>query len=247
MSPVVSLELGASTLAEAGVLDDRRATTHWAFARELLHLYPRLKVEEDQIFIIDGSVWTSAGMTAGINPALAIVEKDIGPEVPRSVPRKLVVYHRHAGGQSQFSGLLELEPKSDRIQNAVDLARQNLPTALSVRELAEAPWQFSWAFRAERGQSPAKAAENLRMETARLLILSMDMIANEIGFADRERIRRVLGFGQPPQTMRRISRMSARPPRECRSAKKGAAGKSRSIFRFLKPHILSGPGPRQPE
>src|SRR5690606_17273074 len=94
---------GAFVLAEAGLLDGKRATTHWAFARTLQKDYPRLKVEEDRIFIIDGQTWTSAGMTASIDLALAMVEKDLGAEVAREVARKLVVYHRRAGGQSQFS------------------------------------------------------------------------------------------------------------------------------------------------
>jgi transcriptional regulator GlxA family with amidase domain len=207
---------GAFVLAEAGVLDGRRATTHWMFARELKSRYPQLQVEEDRIFIIDGSVWTSAGMTAGIDLALAMVEKDLGAEVARQVARSLVVYHRRAGGQSQFSALLELEPKSDRIQHAMDFAKQNLRNALSVEELAGvaalSPRQFSRAFRAETGQSPAKAVEHLRVEAARLLMeqgrLSMDTIADETGFTDRERMRRAFlrVFGQPPQTMRRNSR-----------------------------------------
>jgi transcriptional regulator GlxA family with amidase domain len=211
--------VGAFVLAEAGVLDGRRATTHWAFARELQNRFPLLKVEEDRIFIIDGSVWTSAGMTAGIDLALAMVEKDLGPEITRTVARKLVVYHRRAGGQSQFSALLELEPKSDRIQKALDFAKQNLRGALTVEEMADAanlsPRQFSRAFRAETGQSPAKAVENLRVETARILMeqgrLSMDSIANETGFADRERMRRAFlrAFGQPPQAVRRNARMGA--------------------------------------
>lgn len=210
--------VGAFLLAEAGVLDGRRATTHWAFARELQNRFPQLKVEEDRIFIIDGPVWTSAGMTAGIDLALVMVEKDLGPEISRDVARKLVVYHRRAGGQSQFSALLELEPKSDRIQKALDFAKQNLKSVLSVEDLADAanlsPRQFSRAFRAETGQSPAKAVENLRVETARVLMeqgrLSMDMIADETGFADRERMRRAFlrAFGQPPQAVRRISRMA---------------------------------------
>ena len=210
---------GAFVLAEAGVLDGRRATTHWFFARQLQKAFPRLKVEEDRIFIIDGPVWTSAGMTAGIDLALAMVEKDLGPEVARSVARKLVVYHRRAGGQSQFSALLELEPKSDRIQKALDFAKQNLRSTLSVDDLADAanlsPRQFSRAFRAETGQSPAKAVENLRVETARLLMeqgrLSMDVIADETGFVDRERMRRAFlrAFGQPPQAVRRNARIGA--------------------------------------
>lgn len=211
--------VGAFTLAQAGVLDNRRATTHWAYARELKNRYPLVKVEEDRIFIIDGHVWTSAGMTAGIDLALAMVEKDLGPELARTVARKLVVYHRRGGGQSQFSALLELDPKSDRIQRALDFAKQHLRSALTVEELADAanlsPRQFSRAFRAETGQSPAKAVENLRVESARLLMeqgrLSMDMIANETGFADRERMRRAFlrAFGQPPQTVRRNARMPA--------------------------------------
>jgi transcriptional regulator GlxA family with amidase domain len=207
---------GAFILAEAGVLDGRRATTHWIFARELQNRFPKLKVEEDRIFIVDGPVWTSAGMTASIDLALAMVEKDLGPEVARAVARKLVVYHRRAGGQSQFSTLLELEPKSDRIQKALDFANRNLRSTLSVEDLAQvanlSPRQFSRAFREETGQSPAKAIEHLRVEAARLLMeqgrLSMDMIADETGFADRERMRRAFlrAFGQPPQAVRRNSR-----------------------------------------
>jgi transcriptional regulator GlxA family with amidase domain len=210
---------GAFSLAEAGVLDGRRATTHWAFARELRTRFPDLDIDEDRIFIVDGQVWTSAGMTAGVDLALAMVEKDLGAETARAVARKLVVYHRRAGGQSQFSALLELEPKSDRIQSALDYAKSNLRSTLSVEELAEAarlsPRQFSRAFRTETGQSPAKAVENLRVEAARLLMeqgrLSMDVIAGETGFADRERMRRAFlrAFGQPPQAVRRNSKAMA--------------------------------------
>jgi transcriptional regulator GlxA family with amidase domain len=208
---------GAFSLAEAGVLNGRRATTHWAFARELRTRFPELDVEEDRIFIIDGPVWTSAGMTAAVDLALAMVEKDLGAETARSVARKLVVYHRRAGGQSQFSALLELEPKSDRIQSALDYARSHLQSTLSVEELAQAARlssrQFSRTFRAETGQSPARAVENLRVEAARLMMEqgrhSMDVIARETGFADRERMRRAFlrAFGQPPQTVRRHSKL----------------------------------------
>ncbi|MDB6087412.1 MAG: AraC family transcriptional regulator [Gammaproteobacteria bacterium] len=210
---------GAFTLAQAGILDGRRATTHWAYARELQARFPRIRVEEDRIFIVDGSVWTSAGMSAGIDLALAMVEKDLGIEIARSVAKKMVVYHRRAGGQSQFSALLELEPKSDRIQSALVYARRNLHTPLSVEQLAEAahlsPRQFSRAFRAETGQSPAKAVENLRVEAARLLMeqgqLPIDVVARESGFADRERMRRAFlrAFGQPPQVIRRNARLAA--------------------------------------
>src|SRR4029077_12450359 len=101
--------LGGCVLAEAGLLDGRRATTHWSRARDLQARFPKVKVEEDRIFIIDGPVWTSAGMTAGIDLAVAMTEKDLGADVARAVARQLVVYHRRAGGQSQFSALLELE------------------------------------------------------------------------------------------------------------------------------------------
>jgi transcriptional regulator GlxA family with amidase domain len=212
---LASICTGAFFLAEAGILDGRRATTHWYVSRELQSRYPKIKIEEDRIFIIDGSVWTSAGMTAGLDLALAMVEKDHGFDVARAVSRTLVVYHRRAGGQSQFSALLELEPKSDRIQNALAHARSNLKSALSVEELAEAahlsPRQFSRAFRAETGQSPAKAVENLRLEAARLMMEQgrhpIDVVARETGFADRERMRRAFlrAFGQPPQAIRRAA------------------------------------------
>jgi len=154
---VGSICTGAFILAESGLLDGRRATTHWFHARDLQGRFPKVRVEEDRIFIVDGPIWTSAGMSAGIDLALAMVEKDLGSEVARSVAKKLVVYHRRAGGQSQYSALLELEPKSDRIQSALAYAKKNLQTPLSVEQLAEAahlsPRQFSRAFHAETGRS----------------------------------------------------------------------------------------------
>jgi transcriptional regulator GlxA family with amidase domain len=213
---IASTCTGAFVLAEAGLLDGRRATTHWHRARELQARFPKVKVEEDRIFIIDGPVWTSAGMTAGIDLALAMIEKDFGADVARAVARHLVVYHRRAGGQSQFSALLELEPKSDRIQRALAYAKRNLATPLTVRQLAEAahlsPRQFSRAFHAETGQSPAKAVENLRLEAARLMMEQsrhpIEVIARQTGFADRDRMRRAFlrAFGQPPQAIRRNAR-----------------------------------------
>src|SRR3981081_2937621 len=171
MPTIASTCTGAFVLAEAGLLDGRRATTHWHRARELQARFPKVKVEADRIFITDGPVWTSARMTAGIDLALAMIEEDLGIEVARVVARSLVVYHRRAGGQSQFSTLLALEPKSDRIQTALAYAKRNLASPLTVGQLARAahlsPRQFSRAFRAETGQSPAKAVENLRLEDAR--------------------------------------------------------------------------------
>ncbi|MFU2327935.1 GlxA family transcriptional regulator [Pseudomonas sp. NFX98] len=207
---------GAFVMAQAGLLDGRRATTHWAYARQLQERFPSIKVEADRIYVIDGSVWTSAGMTAGIDLALAMVEKDHGAELARSVAQKLVMYHRRAGGQSQHSALLELEPKSDRIQTVLGYAREHLCEALSVEQLADvarlSPRQFSRAFRAETGQSPAKAIENLRLEAARQMLergrLTLDQIALETGFSDRRRMREAFlrAFGQPPQVIRRSAR-----------------------------------------
>jgi transcriptional regulator GlxA family with amidase domain len=212
---LASICTGAFILADAGVLDGRRATTHWLVARELQQRHPAIRVDEDRIFIVDGPIWTSAGMTAGIDLALAMVEQDCGAEIARAVARKLVVYHRRAGGQSQHSALLELAPKSDRIQTALAYAGRNLKSALSVEELAGAarlsPRQFSRVFRTETGQSPAKAVENLRLEAARLMLeqttLPVDAVAAETGFADPERMRRAFlrAFGQPPQAIRRAA------------------------------------------
>lgn len=207
---------GAFLLAEAGLLDGRRATTHWLGARDLQQRFPKIKVEEDRIFIADGPVWTSAGMSAGIDLSLALIEEDLGIEAARAVARKLVLYHRRSGGQSQFSSLLELEPKSDRIQKVLTYARANLSSRLNVEQLAEvahlSPRQFSRAFQNETGQSPAKAVEHLRLEAARALMEDtahpIDMVARQTGFTDRDRMRRAFlrSFGQPPQVIRRQAR-----------------------------------------
>lgn len=216
---IASICTGAFGLADAGLLDGRMATTHWAFASELQKRHPLVKLQPDRIFIHDGLVWTSAGMTAGIDLMLALIEDDLGVEMARSVARKLVVYHRRAGGQSQFSALLELEPKSDRIQQTLAHARANLRAPLSVEELAEvahlSPRQFSRAFKSETGQSPAHAIENLRVEAARVMIdagnLTLGVIAEEAGFGDPERMRRAFlrSLGHPPQSMRRMARQGA--------------------------------------
>jgi transcriptional regulator GlxA family with amidase domain len=210
---------GAFVLGDAGLLDGKRATTHWLYAKDLQTRFPKSRVDEDRIFIRDGKVWTSAGMTAGIDLALSLVEDDFGAEVARSVARKLVLYHRRQGGQSQFSELLELAPKSDRIQRALEYAKRNLNSALTVNTLAEAahlsPRQFSRAFRAETGQSPAKAIEALRVEAARLMMEEtrhpVDDVARLTGFADRSRMRRAFlrVLGQPPLAVRRSARADA--------------------------------------
>jgi len=213
---IAAICTGAFVLAEAGLLDGRRATTHWHFARAMKDAHPAIAVDSDRIFIVDGPVWTSAGMTAGLDLALAMVEKDLGEEVARSVAHKLVMPQRRSGGQSQHSEMLDLAPKSDRIQQALSYARANLAKALSVEELAEvaalSPRQFSRVFTAETGLPPAKAVEGLRLEAARLMIEqsrhSLDVVARESGFRDRRHLREahMRHFGVPPQTLRRSAR-----------------------------------------
>jgi transcriptional regulator GlxA family with amidase domain len=212
---LASICIGAFILGDAGLLDGRRATTHWLFAKELESRFPKASVEVDRIFIADGQVWTSAGMSAGLDMALGLVERDVGPDKARDAARTLVLHHRRAGGQSQHSALLDLDAKSDRIQSALQFARHNLGKSLSVEELANAaclsPRQFSRVFRAETGLSPAKAIENLRLEAARLMLeqgrLPIETVALEAGFGDRERMRRSFtrAFGQTPQAIRNAS------------------------------------------
>lgn len=209
---------GTFLLGEAGLIEGRRVTTHWMFAHQLQQQFPAARVEADRIFIQDGELWTSAGMTAGVDLALGMIEADHGAGLAEAVARKLVVYHRRAGGQSQHSAMLELGASSDRIQQVLVYARKNLRLELSVADLAAvahlSPRQFSRAFTGETGQSPARAIEQLRVEAARLLVeqsrLTVEEIATETGFTDTERMRRAFlrTFGQPPQALRRIARMS---------------------------------------
>ena len=214
-----SICTGTFMLAEAGVLDGRRATTHWLFAPDLRAQYPAVQVEDDLIYVTDGSVWTSAGMTAGVDLVLGMIEMDFGPKLARSCAQWLVLYHRRGGGQSQHSALLDMEPKTDRIQRALEYARANLRLKLTVEQLADAahlsPRQFSRAFREETGLTPAKAIENLRLEAARVMMEQSrhpaEFVAMETGFADPERMRRAFlrSFGRPPQAMRRAARNEA--------------------------------------
>lgn len=210
---VASVCTGAFVLAHAGLLDGRHATTHWSHAASLQRLYPNIMVESDRIFTKDGAVWTSAGVSAGIDLALALIEEDLGIEVSRAIARNLVVYHRRPGGQSQFSSLLELDPQSDRIRDVLSFARAHLHEKLSVERLAEVAClsarQFARAFFTETGETPAKAIERLRTEVARLRIENslepIEAIAVEVGFVDPERMRRAFLrlFRQTPQEVRR--------------------------------------------
>jgi transcriptional regulator GlxA family with amidase domain len=213
---VTSVCSGTFILAAAGLLAGLRVTTHWRAAALLQRQYPEIRVESDRIFVRQGSIWTSAGVTAGIDLALALIEEDLGPEVAKAAARELVVYYRRPGGQSQFSALLELEPTSERIQHALSYARAHLGEVTSVEQLARAaglsPRQFGRLFLAETGQTPAKAVEKLRAESAKVRIEQSDepieTIARTVGFSDPERMRRafVRTYGHPPQALRRMAR-----------------------------------------
>ncbi len=209
---VASICIAAFTLAEAGILDGRRATTHWSYAQELGRRFPKVVVEMDRIFVADGPVWTSAGMTAGIDLALGLIERDMGHPMAQRTAKALVVHHRRAGGQSQHSAMLQLDAKSDRVQLALAFAKENLRKPLTVELLADvahlSPRQFGRVFRTETGLSPAKAIENLRLEAARFMLeqgrLPIEQISVEAGFGDRERMRRsfLRTFGVTPQALR---------------------------------------------
>lgn len=213
---VAGLCTGAFLLGQMGLLEGRRATTHWAYARQMRETFPDVRVEDDRIFINEGPVWTSAGLTAGLDLAVALIEKDMGRDMAGAIARRLVMHHRRAGGQSQHSELLELAPSSDRIQKALIFAKANLANPLTVDELAEvaalSPRQFARAFRAETGQTPAKAVEQMRLEAARLMLEEtrhpLDQIARESGFVDMRRMREAFmrQYGQPPQALRRLAR-----------------------------------------
>jgi transcriptional regulator GlxA family with amidase domain len=215
---IASVCSGAYILAEAGLLDGRRATTHWGRTRHFLSAYPRVKLEPDQIFTHDGPIWTSAGISAGIDLALAMVAEDFGDEVAQKTARQLVLYHRRSGGQSQFSSLLELKTPTGRFGALLTWARENLGAPLTVEDLAEqagmSTRHFTRAFIAETGTTPSKAVERLRIEVARQRVQSsseaIEQVAQSTGFRDPERMRRafIRAFGQPPQSLRRAARAS---------------------------------------
>jgi transcriptional regulator GlxA family with amidase domain len=213
---VASVCSGAFILAESGLLDGRRATTHWQRTRQFLATYPRVKLEPDRIFVRDGNIWSSAGITAGIDLALALAAEDFGEDVVQKTARQLVLYHRRSGGQSQFSSLLELKTPSGRFGPLLGWAREHLDAPLTVEDLAEqagmSSRHFTRAFIAETGTTPSKAVERLRIEVARQRVQSsseaIERVAERTGFRDPERMRRafIRAFGQPPQSLRRAAR-----------------------------------------
>ncbi|KRA61523.1 AraC family transcriptional regulator [Caulobacter sp. Root655] len=213
---------GTYVLAAAGLLDGRRATTHWQRSRDFQKRFPAVRLEPDKIFVQDGALWSSAGITAGIDMALAMIGADLGEAVARRTAQQLVVYHRRPGGQSQFSALLEMQ--GGRFDDLLVWARENLALPLTVDQLAEraamSPRNFARLFAAETGATPAKAVERLRVEAARALLdsqpLQVEDVALETGFGDSERMRRafVRAFGQPPQALRRAGRTLSHGERE---------------------------------
>lgn len=203
---------GAFVLAESGLLDGHVATTHWNYAPELQARYPSLRVDGDRIWTEDANVWTSAGMSAGIDMALAMIEQDLGRDVARFAARMLVVYYRRPGGQYQFSSLLDFDPGSDRIRTALTYAREHLRDDLSVERLADVAHmsvrQFGRVFAASIGATPAKAIERLRIEAARPLV--------EDGHQAFEEIARTCGFGDADHMLRSFLRVVGRTPQELR-------------------------------
>ena len=213
---VASVCTGAFILAEAGLLEGKRATTHWSRTQTFAQRYPGVRLEPDRIFIKEGPVWTSAGITAGIDLSLALIAEDLGEEVARRTAQQLVVYHRRPGGQSQFSALLEMDQPQGRFGGLLGWMRERLREPLSVERLADraamSPRNFARAFVAETGVTPARAVERLRVEAARERVEAgaetIDEIAITSGFGEPERMRRafVRAFGQPPQALRRSAR-----------------------------------------
>jgi transcriptional regulator GlxA family with amidase domain len=207
---------GAFPLAAAGLLEGRRAATHWRQAEELARLFPRIAVEPDAIHVRDGQVWTSAGITAGIDLALALIAEDLGEAAAKRVAQEMVVYYRRPGGQSQFSALLDMGGGEGRFSALLGWMRGHLRERLGIEVLAEkaamSPRHFSRAFTASVGMSPARAVERLRLEAARERVehssVPIETIAGATGFRDPERMRRAFlrAFGHPPQTMRRGAR-----------------------------------------
>jgi transcriptional regulator GlxA family with amidase domain len=195
---VGSVCTGAFLLAASGALDGRRAATHWSVCKELARRYPAVKVEADPIFVRDGAVWTSAGVTAGIDLALALVEQDLGRTVALAVARYLVVFLKRPGGQSQFSEALSLQSAEDEFGALHDWIGKHLADDISLPRLADqagmSERSFSRHYAEATGQTPARAVERLRVEAARRLLsetrLPVKRISQRCGFGSEETMRR---------------------------------------------------------
>ena len=190
---------GAFLLAAAGLLDDKRAATHWAMCDMLGQRFPAVTVDRDAIFVQQGAVWTSAGVTAGIDLALALVEADCGHAVAMEVARELVVFLKRPGGQSQFSALLQAQAEDTasfeelNLWITAHLARPDLTVEVLAERANMSPRNFARVYRQKTGRTPAKAVEVFRLEAARRLLedskRNVDQIARECGFGDEERMR----------------------------------------------------------
>jgi transcriptional regulator GlxA family with amidase domain len=189
---------GAFLLAASGMLDGRRAVTHWAFCAELARRFPAVRVEPDPIFVQDGAVWTSAGVTAGIDLALALVEEDLGRAAALAVARYLVVFLKRPGGQAQFSEFLSLQAAEDKFAALHDWISNHLADDLSLPALARqagmSERSFSRHYAESTGLTPARAIERLRVEGARHLLsetrLPVKRISRRCGFGSEETMRR---------------------------------------------------------
>ena len=197
---VISICTGAFVLAKSGLLRGKSCTTHWSRTEELIEQYPDLKVKPDAIFIQDDNVYTSAGITAGIDLALALVEEDYGSTMALEIARMLVLYMRRSGGQSQFSAPLELRSKAgEEFSQLHDWILENVESPLLIEDLAEqvmmSPRNFSRIFSEKTGMTPGKYVELMRLGKARELLESgkqaVEAIARISGFQKEERMRRV--------------------------------------------------------
>jgi transcriptional regulator GlxA family with amidase domain len=195
---VASVCTGAFMLAASGVLDGRRAATHWSCCAELARRFPAVRVESDPIFVRDGAVWTSAGVTAGIDLALALVEEDLGRDVALAVARYLVVFLKRPGGQAQFSTMLSLQAAEDKFGALHDWIARHLADEISLPVLARqagmSERSFSRRYAEATGLTPVHAVERLRVEEARRLLsesrLPVKRISQRCGFGSEETMRR---------------------------------------------------------
>jgi transcriptional regulator GlxA family with amidase domain len=208
---IASVCSGAFLLAEAGLLDGRRAATHWNRCKEFAKRFPQVKLEPDPIFVQDGQIWSSAGVTAGIDLSLALVEADLGRTLALSVARELVVFLKRPGGQAQFSTALQLQEGGQRFDRLHGWIMDNLRADLSLPTLAEqanmSARSFSRHYLKATGRTPARAVEDIRIEAARRLLeegLTVHQARMRCGFSSEETMRRnfMRKFGTTPQAFR---------------------------------------------